>query len=232
MVVAKSAGQARALLEEAGTRIVVCDGESESDLEALAEELRFAPTRWIIAGSGAFGRHWARTLPVRRSPRRPVPALETRDGVIVIGSRHPASRLQGRCAETSGIPVFEALSRRTEVAGELAHGVRARGWALLWPPSEASGPPLDMAANCGAIASEAIQKSAPGVLVIFGGDTAEATLAALGCQLALPLGELLPGVPMSQIEFQGRDMLLVTKAGGFGDERTLCRILDEIGRLA
>ena len=73
---------------------------------------------------------------------------------------------------------------------------------------------------------------APGALIIFGGDTAGATLAALGCHIAYPAGELLPGVPLSRIEHRGQPLLLVTKAGGFGDETTLCRILDELRRVA
>jgi len=53
-------------------------------------------------------------------------------------------------------------------------------------------------------------------LFIFGGDTAFEVLQALDCTMLRPLGEIVPGVPVSLLEFEGRELALLTKAGGFG----------------
>jgi uncharacterized protein YgbK (DUF1537 family) len=61
-------------------------------------------------------------------------------------------------------------------------------------------------------------------LVIFGGDTAYRVLHAMGVRVIHPLGELLPGVPISRIAVDGRDRILITKAGGFGPPDLAARI--------
>ena len=101
--IARSAAQARTLLDEAGTRIVVCDGTSEEDLMALSEELRDDPTRWIVAGTAAIARYWARTLPVPRSPQQSVPATAS-SGLIVIGSRHPCRAARAAARKPAASP--------------------------------------------------------------------------------------------------------------------------------
>ena len=67
-------------------------------------------------------------------------------------------------------------------------------------------------------------------LVIFGGDTAYAVIRALGQLVIRPIGEVLEGIPVSLIRLHcpsrdvagsERDILLVTKAGGFGPTNVL-----------
>jgi uncharacterized protein YgbK (DUF1537 family) len=53
-------------------------------------------------------------------------------------------------------------------------------------------------------------------LIVFGGDTAFAILRALQCPMLRPLGEIVPGVPLSLVRYRGRDLIIMTKAGGFG----------------
>jgi len=51
-------------------------------------------------------------------------------------------------------------------------------------------------------------------LLVFGGDTAYGILKSIGFPALRPIGEIVPGVPVSRIE--GRREVLITKAGGFG----------------
>ncbi len=62
-------------------------------------------------------------------------------------------------------------------------------------------------------------------LVVFGGDTAYGVLRELGEPLLHPLGEALPGVPVSRAALEGRTLYLVTKAGGFGPPELLARLV-------
>jgi uncharacterized protein YgbK (DUF1537 family) len=116
--------------------------------------------------------------------------------VIAVGTRHPLSRAQA--AGTPGV--------------------------LLTPEAE-SGDPLEVGERFGREVARAAAERQAETLIIFGGDTALAVLRALGCRSARAIGELMPGVPRSEIEVDGRRLTLVTKAGGFGDEHTLSRIL-------
>jgi uncharacterized protein YgbK (DUF1537 family) len=56
--------------------------------------------------------------------------------------------------------------------------------------------------------------------VVFGGDTAYRILSARDFPPLAPLGEILPGVPVTRCG----DSWLVTKAGGFGAPDLLCRL--------
>ncbi len=62
--------------------------------------------------------------------------------------------------------------------------------------------------------------------IVFGGDTAYRILAARGFPPLVPLGEILPGVPVTRCG----DTWLVTKAGGFGEPDLLCRLRELLGQ--
>lgn len=183
------------------SRVVVCDGETEADLAAAAESLR-QRNDCLVAGTGGFARYWADLLDIEREAGKPaLPRIRT--GLCATGSRQPASRPPG-----------------TEFPN----------WTVLRTPDQPSGPPLEVAARFAARVREAIVHGQPEALAIFGGDTAAAVLNALHCREAHPLGELMPGVPVAEIVAMGRRFTLVTKAGGFGDEHSLNRIVELLGR--
>jgi D-threonate/D-erythronate kinase len=53
-------------------------------------------------------------------------------------------------------------------------------------------------------------------LIVFGGDTAFEILQALECTVVRPIGEIVPGVPVSRARYGGRELIIMSKAGGFG----------------
>jgi uncharacterized protein YgbK (DUF1537 family) len=63
-------------------------------------------------------------------------------------------------------------------------------------------------------------------VMVFGGDTAFGILKALGCPPLEPVGEVVTGVAVSRVA--GRNLTLITKAGGFGDERLIGRVQDAL----
>ncbi|MBN9657668.1 MAG: hypothetical protein J0H49_05785 [Acidobacteria bacterium] len=64
--------------------------------------------------------------------------------------------------------------------------------------------------------------------IIFGGDTARGVLHRLDDPLLFPLGEVLPGVPVSLFEHEGRKRVLVSKAGGYGAPDLLLRLYERL----
>ncbi len=65
-------------------------------------------------------------------------------------------------------------------------------------------------------------------LIIFGGDTARGVLHRLDDPVLYPLGEVLPGVPVSLFEHEGRWRVLISKAGGYGEPDLLLRLFDRL----
>ena len=73
------------------------------------------------------------------------------------------------------------------------------------------------------IFSEA-EKKFNGTVMIIGGDTLSVCLNRIGCRELRPVKELLPGVVLSTFRSEGRDKLIISKSGGFGDEELLVRL--------
>src|SRR5262249_11893369 len=74
---------------------------------------------------------------------------------------------------------------------------------------------------------EQIALSHPDAVFVIGGDTAFAVITELGFPRLTPIAEVVPGVPITRVE--GADLLLITKAGGFGPPdviRQVRRILE------
>ena len=72
-------------------------------------------------------------------------------------------------------------------------------------------------------------------LVVFGGDTLQAVTDRLFCGEIEPLLEIRTGIPLSlAVDRQGREHVIVTKSGGFGDENvieTICEYLESEGSI-
>jgi len=64
-----------------------------------------------------------------------------------------------------------------------------------------------------------------GALVATGGETARTILEEWGIRRMRLVGEVEPGLPYSIAQRAGREILILTKAGGFGARETLvsCR---------
>ena len=64
-------------------------------------------------------------------------------------------------------------------------------------------------------------------MILIGGETASHVFQSLGATSIRIIGEIEPGVPIGQITGGCATSLpIVTKAGGFGTDTTLCRVID------
>jgi uncharacterized protein YgbK (DUF1537 family) len=174
--------------------IYLCDGESDSDIEVIARLLTSSATRWLAAGPAAFAEAIARRLDLPRTSMLPWPPA--RSCLVINGSRHELSARQVCHAKKLGWPQTEL---RASASG-------LREWIIL----DASGD----AETMGVIVRDVLSRMNLDALCIFGGDTAYGILKAIGNPPLRPLGEIVPGVPLSRVT--GRDLILITKAGGFG----------------
>jgi uncharacterized protein YgbK (DUF1537 family) len=172
----------------------VVDGETEEDVARVAARILQAAERWVACGTGALAGHLAAGMERERAAEWP----RIERAVVVNGSLHERSREQARAArERWG---SEGRWVIVESGGE-----REEGWS-----------PARLAEEAG----REIEKRKPEALVIFGGETALAVVEALGRPRLEPVGEILPGMPLTRCG----ELWLVTKAGGFGPVDVLERV--------
>ncbi|WP_028060117.1 four-carbon acid sugar kinase family protein [Candidatus Solirubrobacter pratensis] len=171
--------------------VVVADASTDDDLDAL---VRAAPEDVLWAGSTGLTQAFGRVL--RGPGARRGPAREAHRVVVAVGSLNPLARRQ--------------LARLRE-AGD------PRVTILASPDFHAD--PAGVARELGAAVRAEVDAGADGV-VLTGGDTAAAAIRALDATAFSVLGEVEPGIPLGVLR-GGRDLLAVTKAGGFGSDEAL-----------
>ena len=106
-----------------------------------------------------------------------------------------------------------------------AQTMRARqlGIPVLASPRD-SGDPLQLAERLEREAATAIRTRRPDLLILFGGETAYRVLRNAGIYTLQSVREVLTGVALSMAQ----EMMVVTKAGGFGEPADMDRILEQL----
>jgi uncharacterized protein YgbK (DUF1537 family) len=189
------------LLAGLAEAVEVLDGETDADVKAAARNLLESGDHFLAAGPAALAERLAELGPWPR--RRPAPWPVIKNCLVINGSLHELSARQVQHAEVQGWPLVEPGA---------AAGL---GWAILKVP---------VAARTGETVRDILKQVTLDALVVFGGDTAYGVLTALGGPPVYPLGEIVPGVPMSR----ARDLYLITKAGGFGSVDILAALRDRL----
>jgi uncharacterized protein YgbK (DUF1537 family) len=134
-------------------------------------------------------------------------------------------------AEAAVLRSERQVKDAVQTGRNLVLGVKGpgRGSLLQWAGStgelrKRSAALLEM---IGGLARVAFEQGRPGALVLIGGDTAWSVARAMDAHGIHILGQVEPHVPYGVIAGGAHDGLrVVTKAGGFGDESTLARILE------
>ena len=63
-------------------------------------------------------------------------------------------------------------------------------------------------------------------LLLTGGDIAKSVCSQLGVSEVELLSEVEPGLPLGKLNGSTKDMLAITKAGGFGHQQSIIRALN------
>jgi uncharacterized protein YgbK (DUF1537 family) len=222
--------------EQAG--VVVCDAASDADLDEITAILERHHALRCIAGPAGLAWPLADRLDL---PRAAVAAPSLHSPLLIVnGSLHERSISQVAYAlerGAYGLPVCPELAL-SEASDELApmlgaharpgtdvvtHGADRRRHAdylqlgiergLSWSRHRRISEKL---ALIGAVVACGLPNPVP---CAFGGDVAIALLRALGCDGLRPLAEGPPGVVLSLMLGGRSERYLVTKPGGFGDDR-------------
>ena len=188
----------------------VVDASTDAELEAIVavwprEHVLLAGTSATIAAAAA-------------SPPSPVPRRITGPVLVACGSANPVARRQ----------LAAAADRGTTVAKDAASALRAiaaRSDTILATPVP-SGPvdaeqaEMEAARFAAEVTEVAAKASALAAVVVIGGDTAG---ALLGSDALRVLGSVAPGT--AWLVSPRFHVPLITRAGGFGDDRAIADLL-------
>ena len=177
----------------------IFDGEVDAHLEEAARTILTDQSMRIAAGPGGLAGTLAEQIDIARGAPPSLPAV--RSCLVMNGSRHERSDIQMQHAEAPGWKIVKRSQNRNADAADVAN------------------------AN-GKYGVEQMAADDPDALFVIGGDTAFAVIAALGLPPLWPIGEVVPGIPLTRIKLadlkrslppRRRDLFLITKAGGFGE---------------
>jgi uncharacterized protein YgbK (DUF1537 family) len=212
--------------------VVVCDAETEYDLRAIADAgVALSPTT-VWAGSAGLARHIPDAFGLGAGPQLARGGRPELQGPIlfVIGSPSAVSRQQAQALSMAAdvacfsLPSAIVAGEEPPYAAEILDRMRRGQDVLVVFDAADKRAPGDGWALAQWMA-RAVQPCAQhvGALVATGGETALAVLDAWDVQCLRVLGEVEPGLPYSVAECAGRNLLVLTKAGGFGGPDTLLR---------
>jgi 4-hydroxythreonine-4-phosphate dehydrogenase len=218
--VVRSSALAGTFAEIAGTgRLVVCDAETDADLDAIALAAGQAPETLALAGSGGLAAAVGRLARDTGKPTTP-PPVTAGTCLIVVGTAEPVA-----VEQVDRLTGFTVHSLRPDelVAGTASILPLSGPTVLRADPDAPIDPRLGHAVSAGLarIATTAVA-SAPADLVLLGGETARRVLDALGVDALEPLDQIHHGAVRSRTP-DGR--VVVTRPGSFGDPGSLVRIV-------
>lgn len=226
--------------------VISLNARSENELLALAERLVETPSTALVAGSAGLSvaladvldsdrfHHRVPTSDVDQLGRKVLVVTASQrkivdDQVDLLGSNADIVHAELSVDEALAGVTDESIERMIDVAQRV--GVVVLRLGKLSIESELSKDDLlsmanTIVGNLGAAVRKIIDAAKPDTLVVIGGDTASGVLEACGVSSLTLRGELQPGT-VSGIPADGTiaDTLLITRAGGFGDENSLFELL-------
>jgi uncharacterized protein YgbK (DUF1537 family) len=212
--------------------VYVIDGETEDHVRLVASALASSTGFLLAAGPAAFAGYLAELSPLLPGERAgsAFGAARPERCLVVNGSLHPAAQEQMRVAISQGWTICEPENVTAEILNS--------GWTILQLPISGEKQAIGFAARLGETVSGILSRVQLDAMVVLGGDTAHEIVAALGHPPLLAEGEVVPGVPvarirrddLSRIARPRRDLLVITKAGGFGRPDVLLHIRERAAR--
>ncbi|SER68338.1 Uncharacterized conserved protein YgbK, DUF1537 family [Vreelandella subterranea] len=192
----------------------VADAETDADLEALASEVGDEPGKWLLVGTAGLSRALAQVMFGEAVSCVHVPF----SGLwMAVGSRseRAAQQVAALRRDTPDLPVVTDIADVTVESPCL----------LLKPDPEA--PPRDaneVAATLADALAVGMVAAKQRLYLMTGGDCASALMKRLAVRYIEVVGEWEPGMVLGYPQ-GNRKWPLLTKAGGFGDEALLVRLL-------
>jgi len=220
-------------LASCADRYVVVDAVSDGHLAVVAEAVVRLEDEWLPCGSAGLAAAWADALHLVGSSSERVRSGDSGPVLVVAGSRNDATRHQLAYAvqrwslKRVDLDVGNLWSPEREmarVAAQIMPALSAGRDAMVTATFSplAAGREALVADLLGAVVAEVAEGVRLGGLFATGGDVSIAVCRALGVQALRIVDEVQAGVPGGRLVGGGcAGLRVVTKAGGFGDQRVL-----------
>jgi uncharacterized protein YgbK (DUF1537 family) len=219
--------------------VLVCDAETDADLERIAEATldarRNANPGLTLAGSSALAAALGRLLGAPEDGEIAPGAVSILGRAsFVLGTGEPQARAQVETLRRRGANVVTLDPLRLLDARPSAEAVAAARIALEAPVSVLtldSGTIVDpslsglLTRRLAELVAAVFGDAPPALLTLAGGQTARAVLSALGIDRLTVRGTVNGGAALSTTD---AGMTVITRPGSFGDSDDLVRILERI----
>ena len=226
---------------EEGASIRIYDAETSDDMRrAIGQVLGSGQVR-VLAGCAGLAQALAGELSDGTSLTETAPADEPL--LVVCGSVNGISARQLDYAEAAGFvrrhlpmsyllgnensqAVLDSLVR--DCAGDAPVMVdtfsQAPDAGTTPSPAELEDRRRMISTRLGTLVKELMDRGVRRRILIIGGDTLLALMAALGCSSLTPVREPARGVVLSVLDYAGERYRILSKSGGFGSEDLLTRL--------
>lgn len=217
-----------------GKRILVVDTLEDDDLRVIGAACSDMPL--VTGGSGIALGLAANFTALGKVAPRPVPrsmAAPAGRAVVLAGSCSSATRGQIAAAKAAGLPTMaidvQALAKGGQTVDQLAEWIIAQPESSIPVLYSSADPEVlalvqaslgqhesgSMVENALAAVAQRLVEQGFSRLIVAGGETSGAVVAALGVRM-LEIGpEIAPGVPWTR-SLGGPDLALALKSGNFG----------------
>ncbi len=206
------------MLEKSAGRIVVVDAVTDDDLKQIAQDylrLKIRGHRIVAAGSAELGGQLAPLLTKRKYP------------VLILGGSISRNSREQIKVLTQKEEIMEfVVDLNTDIAAtatQVNSFLNQENDVLLRTSHRKTGAADDPRIRrkyAKTIARIVTRVDCLKKMIIMGGETAYSVMEALGLHEFEILEEVLPGVPLCTAS----GLLFISKAGGFGDSRTLVKL--------
>jgi len=224
--------------------VIVCDAETDEDLYSIMSASLSLDREIIWAGSAGLAYHLSNALEIRNENSVAAYPLSFHGPIlIVIASMSSMAKHQievlGATSTVKILPVDSYVliagcntPEWSQYAMDLEAMLRAGHDVVVTPKAD-----TQLSSEHGRSISSALGvmmtpfADVAGVLIASGGETARAVLDAWGVKGIQMIEEIEPGLPLSVTKGCNKSLLVVTKAGAFGDSHTLLRAWQSLRNL-
>lgn len=219
--------------------VYIIDGETRDDLERLGKILKEKQLLKVTAGCAGFAQTLARLLDLEKKDRHIKLNLKAKPLTLICGSINEVSlrqieylkrNYQALDIVLSPEDIIEKTLKLPEIRDQNIVAIRTvakasdiskyKAYALSKniDPKDLS---IIIQETLGEITLKILQSIDSNTLIVFGGDTLLGIVKKLGIEYLYPLIEIENGIVLSK----ANSIYFITKAGGFGREDTIDRII-------
>lgn len=232
--------------------LLLFDAETQNDLKQIANLVEEKTENFIFAGCAGFAENLPEILNLEKDNTK---KYKTKSNLIFIcGSVNPITKSQIRYAQKLGIPKItlkpeEKLNQeywdKEKAKNKINEIIENKGQHFIIDSNDVSDnhETMDYAREknwniqeiririsqtLGYLTKKIIDKGLNGTFLISGGDTLLGFMNAVDCNELEPVKEICPGCVLTRLEYKNQDYFIITKSGGFGQERLIEKLIDLI----